>query len=188
MQSFKADELPENPRESANPLSALMFCFTMPTFFKGRKKDLDERDLYRALDEHKSDYLGHKLSQAWEEEVSNSCIKNKEPSLIKATMKVFGLRYMSLGVLMFLFEIFLRLDAVAWLSTPDWTKHTGLGELIGVVFWSGQGLVLANLGDEMATWLSTLSVSGQYHALANVMTGDLARYALEDWTSGRRPG
>ncbi|XP_075166626.1 putative multidrug resistance-associated protein lethal(2)03659 [Haematobia irritans] len=108
MQSFKADELPENPRESANPLSALMFCFTMPTFFKGRKKDLDERDLYRALDEHKSDYVGHKLSHAWEEEVSNSCIKNKEPSLIKATMKVFGLRYMSLGVLMFLFEIFLR--------------------------------------------------------------------------------
>jgi len=26
----------------------------MPTFFKGRKKTLDENDLYRALQEHKS--------------------------------------------------------------------------------------------------------------------------------------
>jgi len=28
--------------------------FAMPTFFKGRKKTLDENDLYRALQEHKS--------------------------------------------------------------------------------------------------------------------------------------
>lgn len=26
----------------------------MPTFWKGRKKTLDERDLYKALNEHKS--------------------------------------------------------------------------------------------------------------------------------------
>lgn len=28
--------------------------FTMPVFFKGRKKTLDERDLFRALNSHRS--------------------------------------------------------------------------------------------------------------------------------------
>ncbi|XP_061393549.1 probable multidrug resistance-associated protein lethal(2)03659, partial [Musca vetustissima] len=108
MQSFKADELPQNPRETANPLSTMMFCFTMPTFFKGRKKVLDETDLFRALKEHKSDLMGNKLSQAWEEQIEKSKRTGKDPSLIKATVKVFGLHYMLLGILMFLFEIFLR--------------------------------------------------------------------------------
>lgn len=31
----------------------------MPTFWKGRKKTLDERDLYKALNEHKSGKLTH---------------------------------------------------------------------------------------------------------------------------------
>lgn len=38
----------------------LLFCsYTMPTFFKGRKKTLDERDLYKALNEHKSGKMTH---------------------------------------------------------------------------------------------------------------------------------
>lgn len=32
MQSFKSDELPENPRESANPLSAIMFWLVFVYF------------------------------------------------------------------------------------------------------------------------------------------------------------
>ncbi|XP_005190477.1 probable multidrug resistance-associated protein lethal(2)03659 [Musca domestica] len=108
MQSFKSDELPENPRESSNPLSTMMFCFTMPTFFKGRKKVLDESDLFRALKEHKSDLMGNKLSQAWQDELEKSSHKGKDPSLIKATIRVFGLHYMLLGILMFCFEIFFR--------------------------------------------------------------------------------
>ncbi|XP_059225376.1 probable multidrug resistance-associated protein lethal(2)03659 [Stomoxys calcitrans] len=117
MQSFKADELPENPRETSNPLSTLMFCFTMPTFFKGRKKDLDEKDLYRALKEHKSDTMGEKLSYAWEQEVINSRKKGKDPSLIKATTKVFGLYYMFLGILLFVFEICLRCSQPLFLGS-----------------------------------------------------------------------
>lgn len=35
------------------------FSYTMPTFWKGRKKTLDERDLYKALNEHKSGKLTH---------------------------------------------------------------------------------------------------------------------------------
>ncbi|KNC31638.1 putative multidrug resistance-associated protein lethal(2)03659 [Lucilia cuprina] len=116
MQSFKADELPENPRETANPLSALMFCFAMPTFFKGRKKILDESDLYKALKEHKSDFLGHKLSVAWEEECNKKQMKHKEPSLLKAVLKVFGLRFATLGLVLFILEIGLRVTQPLFLG------------------------------------------------------------------------
>ncbi|XP_017863871.1 PREDICTED: probable multidrug resistance-associated protein lethal(2)03659 [Drosophila arizonae] len=108
MQSVTADELPENPRERSNPLSSLMFCYTMPTFFKGRKKTLDESDLYRALKEHKSDTLGKKLSKAWEKEVEEKRKKKKEPSLFKATMSVFGLNFGLLGLVLFIVEMGFR--------------------------------------------------------------------------------
>ncbi|XP_019893676.2 probable multidrug resistance-associated protein lethal(2)03659 [Musca domestica] len=116
MQSFKADELPENPRETANPISSLMFCFVMPTFFKGRKKVLDETDLYRALKEHKSDTLGHKLSEAWEEECNKKQMKHKEPSLLRAVLKVFGLRFATLGFVLFILEIGLRVTQPLFLG------------------------------------------------------------------------
>ncbi|XP_037815936.1 probable multidrug resistance-associated protein lethal(2)03659 [Lucilia sericata] len=108
MQSFKSDELPVNPRQHSNPLSSLMFCFTMPTFFKGRKRVLNENDLYRALDEHKSDLMGNQLSLAWEQECQRVKGTNKEPSLVKATIKVFGFHYMVLGIALFIIEIGLR--------------------------------------------------------------------------------
>ncbi|XP_022215922.2 probable multidrug resistance-associated protein lethal(2)03659 [Drosophila obscura] len=100
MQSMKANELPENPRETSNPLSTLMFCFAMPVLFKGRKKTLEQKDLYRALQEHKSDSLGDRLCAAWDEEV----LKNDNPRLGRVMTRVFGWHLVVTGVLLFLQE------------------------------------------------------------------------------------
>ncbi|KAM8705385.1 hypothetical protein ACLKA7_009792 [Drosophila subpalustris] len=108
MQSINADELPPNPREKSNPLSSLMFCYTMPTFWKGRKKTLDETDLYKALKEHRSDKLGKKLSDAWEKEVEQKRKKKKTPSLFKVTMSVFGWNFGILGFVLFILEMGFR--------------------------------------------------------------------------------
>ncbi|XP_030373816.1 probable multidrug resistance-associated protein lethal(2)03659 [Scaptodrosophila lebanonensis] len=116
MQSMKADELPQNPRERSNPLSTLMFCFAMPTFFKGRKKTLNENDLYRALDEHKSDYLGSRLSAAWENELEQKRKKKKNPSLLRASMSVFGWRFAWLGFVLFVVEIGFRVTQPLFLG------------------------------------------------------------------------
>ncbi|XP_053965144.1 probable multidrug resistance-associated protein lethal(2)03659 [Anastrepha ludens] len=116
MQSFKADELPENPRERANPVSALLLCFVLPMFFKGRKKTLDEKDLYRALKEHKSETLGNKLNKAWEAELERKRRKNKEPSLLLVVIRVFGLRFAALGGFLFLLEIGLRVTQPLFLG------------------------------------------------------------------------
>lgn len=76
MQSVKTADLPENPREHCNFVSAAcfwyvhnevliklvdlmnkllhIFRYTLPTFIKGRKKTLETEDLYKALKEHRS--------------------------------------------------------------------------------------------------------------------------------------
>ncbi|XP_033150157.1 probable multidrug resistance-associated protein lethal(2)03659 [Drosophila busckii] len=100
MQTIKADELPENPVESTNFLSELMFCFAMPVLFKGRKKTLEQSDLYRPLKAHKSDTLGERLCTAWENEVEQRSIKKLPPRLGRVMMKVFGWRMFVAGVLL----------------------------------------------------------------------------------------
>lgn len=55
-----------------------------------------------------ADYLGHKLSVAWEEECNKKQMKHKEPSLVKAVLKVFGLRFAALGFVLLILELGLR--------------------------------------------------------------------------------
>ncbi|KAM8706128.1 hypothetical protein ACLKA7_010417 [Drosophila subpalustris] len=100
MQSLKADELPENPREHSNPISELMFCFIFPLLVKGRKKTLDQPDLYRPLKEHKSDTLGDRLCTAWDEEVNRRSSQKKSPRLGRVLLRVFGLHLFVTGVLL----------------------------------------------------------------------------------------
>ncbi|XP_067646367.1 probable multidrug resistance-associated protein lethal(2)03659 [Eurosta solidaginis] len=146
MQSFKADELPENPRERSNPLSTLMFCYTMPVFFKGRKKTLEESDLYRALNSHRSAEMGNKLGAAWEAEINKKVQKNKKPSLLRAVLRVFGARFALFGMVLLVLEIGLRITQPLFLgglidfyaSTPDneSTTTTAYTYALGVIFCS----------------------------------------------------
>ncbi|XP_055375264.1 probable multidrug resistance-associated protein lethal(2)03659 [Condylostylus longicornis] len=103
------ENLPRNPREKANIFSFLCFGYTLPIFWKGRKKDLDEKDLYKALDEHKSEILGDKLSKAWEKQLDEQIKSGKKPSLLKACLNVFGLKLMALGIVLFCLEFGLKL-------------------------------------------------------------------------------
>ncbi|XP_037954692.1 probable multidrug resistance-associated protein lethal(2)03659 [Teleopsis dalmanni] len=108
MQSIKTRELPKNPREGANVISCLSFWYTMPTFFKGRKKTLDEKDLYQTLSTHKSEKLGNKMCISWEKELERKTNTKKGPSLLKATMRVFGCEFALLGIALFLLEMGVR--------------------------------------------------------------------------------
>ncbi|EDW63702.2 probable multidrug resistance-associated protein lethal(2)03659 [Drosophila virilis] len=109
MQSIKTADLPENPREHANFISAACFWYTMPTFLKGRKKTLETEDLFKALKEHKSETLGNDLCAAWERELQKKQLNaKKEPSLLCALVRVFGLHFGMLGLVLFLLELGLR--------------------------------------------------------------------------------
>ncbi|XP_060650132.1 LOW QUALITY PROTEIN: probable multidrug resistance-associated protein lethal(2)03659 [Drosophila nasuta] len=90
MQSLKADEFPENPRERSNPISELMLCFVFPVLLKGRKKTLEQQDLYKPLKEHKSESLGDRLCTEWDKEVAKRTAEQKQPRLLRVMMRVFG--------------------------------------------------------------------------------------------------
>ncbi|CAD6992115.1 unnamed protein product [Ceratitis capitata] len=145
MQTIRDNELPENPRVRANPLSALLLCFTIPIFFKGRKKTLDERDLYRALNEHKSETLGIKLNKAWNEEIKKKWLKNKAPNLLSAVIRVFGLPFISLGLLLFVLEMGLRVTQPLFLGRLiDYYANQSNKDDEYTVYIYAMGVVLSN--------------------------------------------
>lgn len=60
---FQDKERVKNPREKANPLSALFFWWINPLFRKGSKKDLVLNDLYDVLTEDESKRVGDTVSR-----------------------------------------------------------------------------------------------------------------------------
>lgn len=88
-----------HPRENANIFSTLFFCWTIPTFIKGYKRDLDENDIYGSLKDHDSHRLGIKLEDAWLQEN-----KSDKPSLTRAIWRVFGKEICFYGFVLFILE------------------------------------------------------------------------------------
>ncbi|KAH8382740.1 hypothetical protein KR009_005071, partial [Drosophila setifemur] len=187
MQSMKADELPENPRERSNPFSSLMFCFALPVLFKGRKKTLEQKDLYRALKEHKSDSLGDRLCAAWDEQAA----KNETPSLGRALRKVFGWQLLVTGISLCAQEFSTKVTQPICLfglmayfagKDPDLTKAqlyaAGLiaGSVFSVLFGHPYMLGLLHLGMKMRVALSSLIYRKALR---------LSRTALGDTTVGQ---
>ncbi|CAH0557608.1 unnamed protein product [Brassicogethes aeneus] len=93
-----------NPRENAFPLSAATFCYTIPTFIQGFKRDLEESDLTKTLSEHKSSRLGNSMEKYWKLEEERAAKKNTTPSLGRVLFKVFGLEFMLYGLALALSE------------------------------------------------------------------------------------
>jgi len=73
-----------------------------PLFLKGRKKPIRLGDLYKVLAENRSQSLGFELEKAWDSEVVSYSRKNAinktQPSLLKVLLRVYGMRYLLLGI------------------------------------------------------------------------------------------
>ncbi|XP_033209998.1 probable multidrug resistance-associated protein lethal(2)03659 isoform X2 [Belonocnema kinseyi] len=121
----------KNPREKANPLSALTFSWILRTFWLGYQRDLEVTDLYKPLKEHTSNILGEKITSVWEEEfrrLNKSQLPGtqkqenekgkrktaeggptyKEPSLMRVLIKCFGAKVAMYGIFLAIMEILLR--------------------------------------------------------------------------------
>ncbi|XP_048519317.1 probable multidrug resistance-associated protein lethal(2)03659 [Dendroctonus ponderosae] len=94
----------ENPRENAFPLSSVTFWYTIPTFLRGLKGDLNESDLPETLSEHKSANLGNLMERYWQEEELRAAGKKAPPSLLRVLIRAFGLEFMFYGVVLFISE------------------------------------------------------------------------------------
>ncbi|XP_023034344.1 probable multidrug resistance-associated protein lethal(2)03659 isoform X1 [Drosophila willistoni] len=145
--------------------------FAMPVLFKGRKKTLEQTDLYKALREHKSDTLGDRLCAAWEEEVASTARRNQKPRLRSVMTKVFGWHLIVTGILLAAQEFLTKVTQPICLfgimsyfagTDPDITKAqlyaAGLiaGSVFTVVFGHPYMLGLLHLGMKMRIALSSL--------------------------------
>lgn len=86
----------------------LIYSWIFPVFSNARRSEYDAGDLYKPLKSHKSDVLGDKLCKAWEDEIKSKKATGKRPSLLRASIRVFGGEFMLLGFFLFSLEFFLR--------------------------------------------------------------------------------
>ncbi|KAJ8980285.1 hypothetical protein NQ317_005204 [Molorchus minor] len=100
--------LPENPREKANCFSAVTFWYTLGIFYKGSRRELDESDLTKPLDEHKSQVLGDKLAKIWTKEHSSALKNDRDPSMAKVILKAFHKDILKFGVILMIVELGVR--------------------------------------------------------------------------------
>ncbi|CAH1286470.1 unnamed protein product [Diabrotica balteata] len=89
-----------NPRDRSNFFSNLLFCWLLPYFVKGYKRELTEDDMYRHRSEHDSSKLGQKLEERWIKHVA----KNKNPAYYKVLIGTFLWEIFVLNVLVVLVE------------------------------------------------------------------------------------
>lgn len=82
--------------------------FSIKTFYRSRKKDLDEEDLPECLDEHRSDLLGQKIAVNWSKEYEKALKKKKKPSLTKVIIKTFHCDFFIYGLIIFIMEMCVR--------------------------------------------------------------------------------
>uniref|UniRef100_A0A1B6DDY1 ABC transmembrane type-1 domain-containing protein n=2 Tax=Clastoptera arizonana TaxID=38151 RepID=A0A1B6DDY1_9HEMI len=100
---FKKKERNENPKESASLLSKTFFLWVMKIIFRG--KEVKEDEVPKPMKDDVSDTLGSRLHKRWMETLVQANAKGQRPSLIKAVLKEFGPRYLTLGLVFFLSDI-----------------------------------------------------------------------------------
>jgi len=98
-----------------------LHSWVLRTFWVGYRRDLEVTDLYTPLKEHTSGILGVKIAKAWEEECEayerrleassrddTRKRKVRQPSLMRAIIKCFGVKIMLYGIVLAVMEILLR--------------------------------------------------------------------------------
>uniref|UniRef100_A0A2S2QZL8 Multidrug resistance-associated protein 4 n=1 Tax=Sipha flava TaxID=143950 RepID=A0A2S2QZL8_9HEMI len=101
-------ERPSHPKSNANILEILTFSWLFKLFKTGQNRDLKENDLYKTLDDHSSSILGNTLEKTWKLEMDHAYKDNRNPSLLRALIKIFGAEYMLHGFIQLFQEIFLK--------------------------------------------------------------------------------
>ncbi|KAB0798125.1 hypothetical protein PPYR_09118 [Photinus pyralis] len=98
-----------SPEVKANPISKLLFCWIIPLFCKGFKKDLEIEDLYNVKKCDISQTLGDTMERHWEEECLSAKTESRKPKFIRAIRKMFLKPYSLYGIELFFQSIILKM-------------------------------------------------------------------------------
>ncbi|KAJ8966239.1 hypothetical protein NQ314_003654 [Rhamnusium bicolor] len=99
------EERKENARQNSNWLSIITFWYTLKLFHEGRRRELDESDLTKPLDEHKSELLGQKIATIWSKEYDKAIERKGTPSMAKVIIKTFYCDFVTYGLILVVMEM-----------------------------------------------------------------------------------
>ncbi|CAH1159389.1 unnamed protein product [Phaedon cochleariae] len=97
-----------SPESKSGAFSKLFFCWVLPFFKYGYKRDLETTDIYNATKNDLSAPLGDELEKYWKRELERSAIKKRKPSLKRAIFFTFWKSYIPFGIYLFFQVVILR--------------------------------------------------------------------------------
>ncbi|XP_060873076.1 ATP-binding cassette sub-family C member 4-like isoform X2 [Metopolophium dirhodum] len=107
---------PQNPRKNANIFEIISFSWLLNLFKIGQKRDLEEDDLYTTLNDHSSSLLGNELEKKWRSELANAQKKNRNPSLLRVLIEIFGYKFMFYGFILFVDRVILKVSQTLFIG------------------------------------------------------------------------
>ncbi|KAL1513745.1 hypothetical protein ABEB36_003115 [Hypothenemus hampei] len=102
-----------SPEIKANFCNRLFFCWVLPFFKTGYKKDLEVKDIYNSTSPDLSGPLGDALERNWDAEVKKAqktdTKKGGKPRLKNAIFKTFAKSYFFYGIFIFIQSVVVRM-------------------------------------------------------------------------------
>ncbi|XP_066143763.1 probable multidrug resistance-associated protein lethal(2)03659 isoform X2 [Euwallacea fornicatus] len=136
-----------NPREDAFPLSSATFWYTIGTFLQGARKELEESDLTETLLEHKSSRLGNLIEKSWKGEEVRARKSNRQPSLLRVLIRVFGWEFMFYGLVLFISEAIRMAQPLLLGQLIQFYMPNHLNISLEQAYWYAGGVVLCSLSN-----------------------------------------
>ncbi|XP_026820568.1 probable multidrug resistance-associated protein lethal(2)03659 isoform X1 [Rhopalosiphum maidis] len=146
---------PQHPRNSANIFEIISYSWMLNLFKTGRKRDLEENDLYITLNDHNSSLLGNELEKKWKLELASAFKLKRNPSLTRALIRMSATEYMFYGFLLSVDKIILKMSQPLFIGgilayfNPVETDKADLGYAymcaFGLVFSMFTSMVLQNV-------------------------------------------
>nr|XP_023029414.1 multidrug resistance-associated protein 4-like isoform X2 [Leptinotarsa decemlineata] len=107
--NFGAELKNENIEYKSNLLSRIFFIWTIPLVRKGLKNPLKLGDLFKVVDDDKTENLTRELEQCWKEELKTTSISGIKPRLQKVMWKLYLRRALPFYALILINSIFLKI-------------------------------------------------------------------------------
>ncbi|XP_059049067.1 ATP-binding cassette sub-family C member 4-like [Achroia grisella] len=82
-------------------LSRFFFCWMLPLFYYGNRRDLEEDDLVKAKEIYNSKRVGDELERKWLEEEQKAKMTGEKPSFKKVLFKTFFWSFLPGGIMQF---------------------------------------------------------------------------------------
>ncbi|CAH0405949.1 unnamed protein product [Chilo suppressalis] len=137
MPKTQESESKDSPLQKDIPgfLSRFFFCWMMPLYYNGMKRDLEEFDLVPAKHRYDSKVVGDLLERKWLEEEANARAAGRTPSLTKVLIRTFWLNFIPGGIMQFLCVAIRTMTPILFgLLLQYWSVNSTVSREMAVIY------------------------------------------------------